>query len=156
MHLQIVFDCRDVIKIWGQLWSQEQPYMKFWASRPQIYGFQQAKPIRILAKNLHTNFMYFCQKSCPQLGTGRLLGKCKPERTILNCDMAYWTPWAFSGKKEEEKTRLGCIIVFTLGLHVRNFNMMTDSSHQAHTSVLVSKYGILSLTYKKPRHRIVG
>ena len=39
-------DCRDVIKICGQLWSQERPYMKFWASFPKIYRFQQAKPIR--------------------------------------------------------------------------------------------------------------
>ena len=39
-------DCRNVIKICGQLWSQEQPCMKFWASFPKIYRFQQAKPIR--------------------------------------------------------------------------------------------------------------
>ena len=44
----LFFNCCDVIKICGQLWSQEQPYMKFWASFPQIYGFQQAKPIRKL------------------------------------------------------------------------------------------------------------
>ena len=43
-------DCRDVIKICGQLWSQEQPYMKFWASFPQIYRLQQAKQIRKLMK----------------------------------------------------------------------------------------------------------
>ena len=36
-------DCRDVIKICGQLWSQEQPYMKFWASFSQIYRLQKAK-----------------------------------------------------------------------------------------------------------------
>ena len=47
-HLPIVFDCRDVIKICGQLWSQEQPSMKFWASFPRIYGIQQAKQIRKL------------------------------------------------------------------------------------------------------------
>ena len=41
-------DCRDVIKKCGQLWSQEQPYMKFSASFPKIYRFQQAKPIRKL------------------------------------------------------------------------------------------------------------
>ena len=41
-------DCRDVIKICGQLWSQMQPYMKFWASFSKIYRFQQAKPIRKL------------------------------------------------------------------------------------------------------------
>ena len=29
MHLPIVFHCRDVIKVCGQLWSQEQPCMKF-------------------------------------------------------------------------------------------------------------------------------
>ena len=34
--LPIVFDCRDVIKVCGQLLSEEQPYMKFWASFPQI------------------------------------------------------------------------------------------------------------------------
>ena len=39
---RLVFDCHDVIKICGQLWSEEQPYMKFWASSPQIYRFQQA------------------------------------------------------------------------------------------------------------------
>ena len=44
-HLPIALDCRDFTKICGQLWSQEQPYMKFWASFPQIYGFQQAKLI---------------------------------------------------------------------------------------------------------------
>ena len=43
-----VFDCRDVIKICGQLWSEEQPYMKFSASFPQIYRFQQAKLIHKL------------------------------------------------------------------------------------------------------------
>ena len=42
------FDCPDVIKICGQLWSQEQPYNQFWASFPKIYRFQQAKPIRKL------------------------------------------------------------------------------------------------------------
>ena len=41
-------DCRDVIKICGQLWSQMQPYMKFWASFSKIYRFQKAKPIRKL------------------------------------------------------------------------------------------------------------
>ena len=45
-------DCRDVIKICGQLWSQEKPYMKFWASFPQIYGFQQTKQIRKLTKQI--------------------------------------------------------------------------------------------------------
>ena len=35
----------DVIKICGQLWSQEQPSMKFWASFPRIDGIQQAKQI---------------------------------------------------------------------------------------------------------------
>ena len=30
-------DCRDVIKICGQLWLQEQPYAKFWASFPQNF-----------------------------------------------------------------------------------------------------------------------
>ena len=29
----------------GQIWSQKQPYMTFWASFPQIYEFQQAKLI---------------------------------------------------------------------------------------------------------------
>ena len=84
-HLPIVFDCRDVIKICGQLWSQEQPYMKFWASFLRIYGFQQAKPIRksmiqiglacwnwkIYEKHAHKFhvklFMCFCRKSCPHL-----------------------------------------------------------------------------------------
>ena len=42
------FDCRDVIKKCGQLWSQEQRYMKFLASFPRIYRFQQAKIIRKL------------------------------------------------------------------------------------------------------------
>ena len=42
-------DCLDVIKICGQLWSQEQPYTKFWASFPKIYRFQHAKQIRKLA-----------------------------------------------------------------------------------------------------------
>ena len=68
--LPIVFDCCDVIKICGQLWSQEQPSMKFWASFLWIYGIQQAKQIRKLRyglawlvgiekskKKLHTNFM---------------------------------------------------------------------------------------------------
>ena len=45
-------DCRDVIKICGQLWSQEQPYMKFWASFPQTYRLQQAKQIRKLTKQI--------------------------------------------------------------------------------------------------------
>ena len=44
-HLPIVFNCRDIIKICGQRWSQEQLFMKFWASFLRIYGFQQAKPI---------------------------------------------------------------------------------------------------------------
>ena len=35
-------------KYGGQLWSQELPYMKFWASFPKIYRFQQAKPIHKL------------------------------------------------------------------------------------------------------------
>ena len=79
-------DCRDVIKICGQLWSQEQPYMKFWASFPKIYRFQQAKPIRKLtiqidlacwnrkiyeniAHKFHVKFfLSFCRKSCPHLG----------------------------------------------------------------------------------------
>ena len=69
-HLPIVFHCRDVIQICGQLWSQEQSYMKFWASFPKIYRFQQAKQIRKLTlrigllgkskKNLHTKFMLSC------------------------------------------------------------------------------------------------
>ena len=42
------FDCRDVIKICGQLWSQEQPYMKFWASFSQNYRFKESKLIRKL------------------------------------------------------------------------------------------------------------
>ena len=45
-------DCHDVIKICGQLWSQEQPYMKFWTSFPQIYRLQQAKQIRKLTKQI--------------------------------------------------------------------------------------------------------
>ena len=45
-------DCRDVIKICGQLWSQEPLYMKFLASFPKIYRFQQAKPIRKLTKQV--------------------------------------------------------------------------------------------------------
>ena len=45
-------DCRDVIKICGQLWSQEQPYMTFWASFPQIYRLQQAKQICKLTKQI--------------------------------------------------------------------------------------------------------
>ena len=79
-------DCHDVIKICGQLWSQEQPYMKFWASFPKIYRFQLAKPIRKLtiqiglacwnrkiwenlAHKFHVKFfLSFCRKSCPHLG----------------------------------------------------------------------------------------
>ena len=79
-------DCRDVIKICGQLWSQMQPYMKFWASFSKIYRFQQAKPIRKLtihiglaclnrkisenlAHKFHVKFfLSFCCKSCPHLG----------------------------------------------------------------------------------------
>ena len=77
-------DCfRDIIKICGQLWLQEQPYLKFWASFPKIYRFQQAKPIlkltiqiglagwnRKISENLANEFhvKLFCRKSCQHLG----------------------------------------------------------------------------------------
>ena len=86
MYIPIVFDCLDVIIICRQLWSQEQPYMKFWASFHQIYGFQQVKLIRKLtiriglacwnrkieeklAHKFHVKLLLcFCRKSCPHLG----------------------------------------------------------------------------------------
>ena len=85
-YLPIIFHCRDVLKICGQFWSHEQHFMKFWASFPKIYRFQQAKPIlkltirislaclnRKIKENLahifHVKlFLCFYRKSRPHLG----------------------------------------------------------------------------------------
>ena len=70
-HLPIVFDCCDAIRIFGQLWSQEQPYMKFYkqvflkftdSSKPSQFvnkRYGLAWPVEIWKsdKNLHTNTM---------------------------------------------------------------------------------------------------
>ena len=59
-HLPTVFDCRDVIRICGQLWSQEQPYRTFWASFSPVYGFMQSKLIRLLT--IHIGLACWNQK----------------------------------------------------------------------------------------------
>ena len=78
--------------------------MKFSASFPKIYRFQQAKQIRKLSiqiglaswnrkiyEKLAQKFRvkFFFVRLSQKLPTSRLVTKCKPERTLRNCDMAY-------------------------------------------------------------------